>query len=393
MKKSILIVGAGTGGISVSARLRKELGDEANITIVDSQDKHYYQPLWTLVGAGLCSHSSTIKNQSEVIPPGVEWVNKKVTEFLPDENAVVLENGVKRAYDYLVVAAGIQMDWNKIKGIDEALKTPYVTSNYLTEGSKKTWELFQSIKEGNAVFTQPPMPIKCAGAPQKAAYLADDYFRKQGKRQNINVIFASQAAKIFGVEKYRNSLEKIVKRKEIDTRFEHNLIEIKAQEKIAVFGLPDGKTEEITYNMLHVVPSMSAPDFIKNGPLADVQGWVDVDKFTLQHNRYPNIFSLGDCSSLPTSRTGAAIRKQAPVLVSNLVSLMRGKPLTERYDGYSSCPLVTGYGKVVLAEFDYNGKPAETFPFDQAKERWSMWVLKAYVLPKLYWLGMLKGKA
>lgn len=249
------------------------------------------------------------------------------------------------------------------------------------------------LKEGNAIFTQPPLPIKCAGAPQKAAYLADDYFRQAGKRNKINLIFANQGPRIFGVEKYKVALDKVVARKEIIPHFEHNLIEVRPEENIAVFEKSDKSLVEIQYSMLHMVPPMSSPDFIKKSSLADTQGWVEVDKFSLQHTRFSNIFSLGDCSSLPTSRTGAAIRKQAPVMVANILSYLKGENLSAKYDGYSSCPLVTGYGKVIMAEFDYDGKPTETFPFDQAKERWTMWAVKAHLLPVMYWNGMLKGRA
>jgi sulfide:quinone oxidoreductase len=141
-----------------------------------------------------------------------------------------------------------------------------------------------------------------------------------------------------------------------------------------------------------VVPPQSAPDFIKKSELADKAGWVEVHKHTLQHARFPNVFSLGDCSSLPCSRTGAAIRKQAPVLVENLLAQRAGHKLVASYDGYASCPLVTGYGKLILAEFDYDGRPQESFPFDQSQERYSMYALKAYGLPEMYWNGMLRGR-
>lgn len=393
MAKKIIIVGGGTAGISAAARLKNSLHSKAEIIIIDPAQKHFYQPLWTLVGAGVFDHKKSERNMEDLIPAGVSWIHQAVQSFDPDNNLILLQNNESVSYDILIVAAGIQQDWNKIKGAKEALNYDNVCSNYITYGSTKTWEVMNKTKSGNAVFTQPPMPIKCAGAPQKAMYLADDFFRKQNLRSQVNVVFGIQGPRIFGVEKYRLALEKVLKRKEIDTRFEHNLIEVKAKENIAIFEKPDKSTVEINYSMLHIVPPMSAPDFIKSSSLADAGGWVDVHKHTLQHNKYPNVFSLGDCSSLPTSRTGAAIRKQAPVMVENIVSFINGRELTAKYDGYASCPLVTGYGKVIMAEFDYDGNPTETFPLDQGKERWSMWFVKAHLLPIMYWNGMLKGKA
>lgn len=389
---NVLIIGAGTAGITVAARLMKKRIPKLKISLIDPAEKHFYQPLWTLVGAGVFSHKDSERDMGTLIPAGVAWLKKSVTAFSPETNSITLSDQTSLSYDVLIVAAGMQLNWEKIKGAREALETPEVCSNYLPFGSTKTWQVLQQTLSGNAVFTQPPLPIKCAGAPQKAAYLAEDYFKTKGLRPKVNVVFANQGARIFGVDKYRVALERVIKEKSIDARFEHNLVEIKPKEKIAIFERGDKTRTEIPYSMLHVVPPMSAPDVIKQSALADANGWVEVDKFTLQHPRFPNVFSLGDCASLPTSRTGAAIRKEAPVLVDNVVDFINKKPLSKKYDGYSSCPLVTSRGRVILAEFDYNGTPTETFPFDQAKERWSMWVLKAHVLPTLYWKGMLKGR-
>jgi sulfide:quinone oxidoreductase len=392
MKKKIIIIGGGTAGITSAARLRSADAD-LDIVIIDSAQKHFYQPLWTLVGAGVCTHEKSERDMQDLIPSGVSWIKKNVMEFEPDSNQVKLDDGTIVSYDVLIVCPGIQMDWDKIKNAKEALEFDNVCSNYLPYGSTKTWEVMKRVKNGNAIFTQPPLPIKCAGAPQKATYLADDFFRNNGLRSQVNVVFANSGPRIFGVEKYRVALEKVLKRKEIDTRFEHNLTEIRPEQNMGIFTRPDGSQVELEYSMLHIVPPMSSPAFIKKSQLADSQGWVDVDKFNLQHVRYKNIFSLGDASSLPTSRTGAAIRKQAPVLVANVMSYLKAEQLQAKYDGYTSCPLVTGYGKVIMAEFDYDGNPAETFPFDQSKERYSMWFVKAHLLPVLYWNGMLKGRA
>lgn len=230
-------------------------------------------------------------------------------------------------------------------------------------------------------------------APQKICYLADDYFRQQGIRDQCRIIFISGTGSLFAVEKYRKVLEQVVKRKGIETRFNQSLVAISADTKEAIFrDLETGEESSVKYDMIHVTPPMGPPAFIAESSLADENGWVDVDKNTLQHVRFPNVFALGDSSNLPTSKTAAAIRKQSPTVVQNLKSLIAGKPLTATYNGYTSCPLVTGYGKLVLAEFDYDKNPDETFPINQAQERWSMWLLKKYLLPVLYWRGMLKGR-
>ena len=390
---SVLIVGGGTGGLSVAARLRNaQPGLE--IAILEPSEHHDYQPLWTLVGGGVVTKDATRRREADYIPEGVTWIRERVASFEPDKNAVLTESGMRVTYDQLVVAAGIQLDWGKIKGLDGNLGKGGIVSNYSYDVVDKTWEALRQFKGGNAVFTFPSPPIKCAGAPQKIMYLADDHLRQRGVRDQSKVIYVSATPTIFGVKKYATALDQVVKRKQIETHFRHDLVEVRPGSKEAVFRNLDGGSELVLpYELLHVVPPQSAPDFVKRSPLANDAGWVSVHKHTLQHDRFPNVFSLGDCSSLPTSRTGAAVRKQAPVLVENLLALRSGRPLAASYDGYASCPLVTGYGRLILAEFDYDGKPAESFPFDQSKERYSMWALKAYGLPEIYWNGMLRGRA
>jgi sulfide:quinone oxidoreductase len=335
-----------------------------------------------------------VRPEADFIPPGVTWIREGARELLPDEHTVVTSSGQRLRYEQLVVAAGIQLDWHKIQGLDGHLGKGGIVSNYAYDLVDKTWEALSRFEGGNAVFTFPGTPVKCAGAPQKIMYLADDHLRRRGVRERSKVIWVSAGERIFGVPKYRSALEKVVARRQIETHWRHELTAVRPQSREAVFR-PCGGGDELVvrYDLLHVVPPQSAPDLVKKSPLAGAAGWVDVHKHTLQHVKYPDVFSLGDCSSLPTSRTGAAIRKQAPVLVENLLAHRAGRPLTGHYDGYTSCPLVTGYGKLILAEFDYDSKPAESFPFDQGQERYSMWALKAYALPEMYWNGMLRGRA
>lgn len=389
----VLIIGGGTGGITVAARLKNER-PELDVAIIEPSEKHYYQPIWTLVGGGVFEKDISEKNEADYIPEGVTWIKEYADKFVPEENKVVTKNGNTYTYDYLVVSAGMQLNWDKIKGLKENIGKNNVCSNYSYDTVSYTWEVVKNFKGGTAIFTHPSTPIKCGGAPQKAAYLTEDYFRTKSKvRNKTKFMFISGLAGIFGVPKYKVALEKVVKRKEIETKFRNDLIEIKGDTKEAIFkNLDTGEETTIKYDMIHVVPHMSAPDFIKSSPLVDETGFISVDINKLQHKKYSNIFALGDCANLPTARTGAAIRKEAPVVTSNLLSVMDGKIMEEEYNGYSSCPLVTGYGSLILAEFDYNSMPTESFPFDQSQERFSMYMLKAYVLPQMYWNGMLRGR-
>ncbi len=388
---NVVVVGGGTAGLSVAARLRN-LETPPSVAIIEPSKVHYYQPIWTLVGAGVFDKEFSERPEGDYIPSGATWIQDKVKGFDPDNKAVQLEKGEPVTYDQLVVAAGIQIDWDKIDGLVDTLGRNGVTSNYSYDTLEYTWDCIRNLKSGKALFTFPATPIKCAGAPQKIMYLAEHHFRRAGVRRNIEVKYGCAGGAIFGVPKYRAALEKIIEERDIKTAFKHNLVSIDGNKKVGTFeNLETGDHVEMGFDIIHVTPPQSAPDFIKNSPLANDKGWVDVDKYTTQHVRYPDVFSLGDCSSLPTSKTGAAIRKEAPVTVENLLAHAAKRPLSAKYDGYASCPLVTGYGTVILAEFDYDGKPAETFGFDQAKERYSMYALKAYALPPMYWNAMLQG--
>lgn len=387
----VLIAGGGTAGITVAARLLRNWFRRRDVAVIEPGDTHYYQPLWTLVGAGVVPREQTARPMSQVMPRRARWIRDAVTEFQPDANRVLTRDGRILSYNGLVVAMGLQPHWEAIPGLREHLTRDGVCSNYAWDTVNSTWETLRNFSGGTAIFTQPSGPIRCGGAPQKIMYLADDYLRKIGVRERSRILFAAPMSHIFGIEPYRKTLEDVIRRKGIECLFRHELVEI-ADDRVAVFRhLDTGELTRLKYDMLHVTPKMGPPECVKSSPLADAQGFVDVDPGTLQHRRYASVFSLGDCASLPTAKTGAAVRKQAPVLVRNLLAAAAGRPLTGRYNGYSSCPLVTGYGRVVLAEFDYEKKPAETFPFDQSQERWSMWMLKRWLLPQLYWHGMLKG--
>ncbi len=392
----VVVVGGGNAGISVAARLSAAL-PSGSVAVIEPSETHYYQPLWTLVGGGVVDKQATARAQSSVIPPGVEWIKASADALDPEHDRVVLEGGETVGYDVLVVAAGIELDWAAIPGLEGAVGSGGVCSNYSYEHVDYTWQTIRSFQGGTALFTMPPPPIKCAGAPQKIAYLADDAFRRQGVRGATNVIYAAGTPGIFAVPAYAKTLNAVVERRGIDARFQHVLTELRPDAKEAVFkdAANGGAEVVIGYDMIHVTPPQRAPRVVRESPLANGAGWLEVDQYTLQSPSHPNVFALGDASSLPTSKTGAAIRKQAPVAAANVLAVLGAGDAPEfaRYDGYTACPVVTGYGKLVMAEFDYDLSPAPTFPFDQTKERWSMYQFKRHVLPRYYWDRLLTGKA
>ena len=391
----VVIIGGGAAGISVAARLAAS-PRPPSIVLVEPSTRHHYQPLWTLVGAGVFPKEQSERQEADLIPAGVRWVKERAVTFDPEAHEVTLSDGTTLRYNQLVVAMGIQIDWALIPGLKESVGKPGsgVVSNYSYETVASTWDALRAFpKGGRAILTHPSTPIKCGGAPIKICCLADDHLRRRGARESSHITFVKAGGGIFAVKKYADALTRVAARKAIETVFTEELVSIDVANKAAVFRDLTTKAERVRpFDLLHVTPPMSAPDVLKQSPLAGAGGWVDVHKHTLQHSRFPDVFSLGDCSNLPTSKTGAAIRKQAPVLVENLLAHREGRPLLGHYDGYTSCPLVTGYGKLILAEFDYTNTPQESFPFDQSQERLSMYMLKAYALPDMYWNGMLRGR-
>eukprot|EP01025_Chloroclados_australasicus_P011334 TRINITY_DN14906_c1_g1_i2.p1 TRINITY_DN14906_c1_g1~~TRINITY_DN14906_c1_g1_i2.p1 ORF type:complete len:438 (-),score=46.29 TRINITY_DN14906_c1_g1_i2:684-1997(-) len=388
----IVVVGGGAAGCAASASLGRTFGKQ--VAIIEPKDYHYYMPMWTMVGGGLKTLEQSRKPMSQVISKKVEWIKSPVKKFEPDSNSLRLEDDRKLRYDYLVMATGMENKFDAIKGLRDALDNyANVSTNYDQNYVQKTWENIKNFKGGDCVFTMPNGPVRCAGAPQKIMYIAWDRFHRKGISKNVTFNYNTGIPRIFGCAHYAEPLEKLCEKKGINVNCKLDLIEIKPDKNEAVFKILDTEDETRTfhYDFMHVTPKMGPTDLVKQCVLTDDSGFVTVDKETLQHTKYPNVFALGDCANLPTSKTAAAISEQLCVMENNLRSYMQGQVLKRKYDGYTSCPLVTGIDRLILAEFGYGGVPMETFPFDQRKESWSMFILKKDLMPILYWQGLVKG--
>jgi sulfide:quinone oxidoreductase len=391
---TVVIIGGGAAGISVAANMKRK-NAAVDVALVEPCEVHYYQPAFTLVGGGEFDLEKTKRNEEALIPHGVKWIQDYAESFEPEQNCVRLRSGAELEYEYLVVCPGIQLDWDKVTGLKETLGKHGVCSNYSPETVNYSWECIRNFTRGTAVFTQPPMPIKCAGAPQKILYLAADRFRRKGVAADVDLQFCTALPAMFGVPYFAKELAKVAARYGAKTNFGCNLVAIDGPGKTATFEKAAGETKEridLKFDMIHVTPPQSAPDFIKRSPLANEAGWVDVNRNTLQHTKYPNVFGLGDATTTPNAKTAAAVRKQVPVVVRNILALMAKSPIPGSYDGYGSCPLTTSLQTVLLAEFSYDGKVTPSFPsLDPRAERRIWWIGKKHLLPLLYWDYMLKG--
>lgn len=331
-----------------------------------------------------------------MIPKDVAHIPANVQSFAPASNTITTATGETLTYDFLIVAAGLKINFGGVKGLESALtdQSSGVSSIYNPDYAEKAWKDIEAIKSGKAIFTQPAGVIKCAGAPQKVMWMANSQWNNTDVRKDIDLTFATGTPSMFAVPKYSQALEKLRVERNVNGLFGSNLTEIDTANRVAKFSQAEGKTVEKEYNLLHVVPPQGPLDFYKNSPLADESGFVSVDKSTTQHTKYPNVFSIGDCSSLPNSKTAAAITAQSPVLVHNLRKAMEGKTLNAAYDGYASCPLLTGHGELLLAEFKYGGVPKETFaPIlgSQDKPNRFYYHLKKDIFPPVYWNYFVKG--
>ena len=394
----VVIIGGGAAGVAVASSLLSR-NSKLDVAIIDPADTHYYQPGWTMVGGGVFKPATTVKTMASVIPSKAKWIQAAVAGFEPDAKQVILEGCRPISYDALIVCPGLKLNWHGIEGLVETLGQNGVTSNYRYDLAQYTWELVKKFKKGRAIFTQPPMPIKCAGAPQKAMYLSADHWLRSGHLADVDIEFYNSGPVLFGVKEYVPALMEYVKRYRAKLNFNHRLTKIDGPAKKAWFTATDAdgntSTLETTFDMIHVVPPQQAPDFIRASSLVDAAGWVDVSQDTLQHKRYPSIYALGDVTNCPNAKTAAAARKQAPVVATNVLFDLNKGQHRAAYDGYGSCPLTVQRGKIVLAEFGFGGRLMPSFPkwfINSQQPSRLAWILKERILPPIYWWAMLKGR-
>ncbi|KAG6117364.1 hypothetical protein E4U13_001168 [Claviceps humidiphila] len=400
----IVVVGAGTAGLAISHQLlRSGRFNKQDIAIVEPSTWHHYQPGWTLVGGGLKKKEDLRRTMNELIDSRLGFYKSSVAAVAPEDSLVTLADGAKLSYEHLVIAPGLSLDYGSIDGLTDALQNADsdVSTIYNYDTCDKAFRSIEKLSSGTAIFTQPAGVIKCAGAPQKIMWLALDYWKRAGlyspnnpEASPIKIGFATGLPAMFAVPKYAAKLEELRKERGVEGLFQHDLVAIDGNK--ATFARPNGE-EKVTksFDMLHVTPKMGPPKFIKESAIGNDAGYVNVDDHTLRHKRYPNIWSAGDASSLPTSKTAAAVTSEAPVLVRNLMQVLDGREPDASYDGYTSCPLLTEYGKVLLAEFKYGGEPKETFKnwlgIDQVEPRRAFYHLKKDFFPWVYYASMVKG--
>ncbi|HHH19582.1 MAG TPA: NAD(P)/FAD-dependent oxidoreductase [Campylobacterales bacterium] len=434
-KGKVVIVGGGLAGMSTAARLKNSADNVEVVVLEPSESATSYQPGQTLVGGGVWENADTEYKTADFVPDGVTWIKEKAVEFDPKNNSLKTSGGQTIGYDYLVIAAGLKLDYSKIEGLgitdtitsrgdDSAVRKVIgqngLTSIYFANGASDTWTEMQKFiaeaksgKKVKGIFSHPNTPIKCGGAPKKIMYLTDARLREAGARENAELTFYPNGGKMFGVPEYHDAIKAQFEARDMKWHYNHNLIKVDPIKKIATFdkhstvqGAWDEDLEEYTmetrhenvevpFDFIHITPPMIAAEEIGSSPIGSGKGWVPVDKETLQHVKFKNVFALGDIAGVPMGKTGGSARKQYKVVVDNILTMMEGGDINQngRYAGYTVCPLVTGLGTVMLAEFNWTKKPTPSFPLDPTQERWIWWLLKVYALKPMTQYGMLSGRA
>jgi len=396
-KYRTVIVGGGSAGVSVASQLLRKLpaSERGEVAIVEPADTHFYQPYWTMVGGLGLDVQQSSRPMSKVIPAGAQWVKDYCKSFDPASNSITLASGQQLHYDVLVVAAGLQQNFHLIPGLADTMGKNGVSSIYSFKHAPDVWRHINATTRGTAIFTNPGTAVNCGGAPQKIAYLAESQWRAMGVRSGIDIQYCTATPTIFANPHYAKALEQQMASKGITLSVKMNLVGVDGESRVATFQLENGEVVDKSFDFLHVTPPMGAPDFVSASPLANKAGYVDVDKETLQHSAYPNVFALGDCSSLPTSKTYSAISAEAPVVVHNAMAVLRKKPeeAVGVYDGYTACPVLLGDNKLMLAEFNgYTGEAMPTFPWDQRSGSYLFWFMKRFVFEQAYWHLMPLGR-
>ncbi|WP_342388291.1 NAD(P)/FAD-dependent oxidoreductase [Salinicoccus bachuensis] len=393
MKKHyrLVILGGGTAGISTASRILSEDKSLKNdVLIIEPTTHHYFQPGWPLVGSGEMKLEATKKSMDKVMPKGAKWLQETVERVDPVKREVAAGKYTIE-YDFLVVALGIELNYDAIKGARESLGSNGVCTNYIYEHVNYTYETLQNVKEGNIVITKPQSRIKGGVSAENSVFTMDEYIKDNDS--DASIVFRSGRDQVFKVKKYSDKIVERLEEKKIDYRMKEELVEVRGEHKEAVFeNLDTGERHVVPFEMLVITPPMSGPSVLEGSGLLNPEGWVSVDPHTMMHNTYTTVFSLGDASSLPTVKMGSAVKEQMPILVKNLLERMDDKVPSHEYDGKTACPIATDYGHLILAEFDYNNIPEETTFLNQADNKKIFYQFKKNMLPIMYWNALLKGK-
>lgn len=410
---NIAIIGAGLGGISLSAQLISDLPN-AKITLFDADPMLYYQPGFTLIAAGIYDKDDVSYDKKDLINKKVQWVQENVAKLDVESKSLQTTSGATHTYDYLIIATGTTYEFELYKGLSEEIvndPSTNIASIYTADSAVKARDMLKKLAKngGRAIFAEPNTPIKCGGANKKLNFLLEDLARSEGGRDKLEMHLYTGGDSMLSSPVHAKMIEQLYIERDMPYSTRHLLVEVDKERNVAIFEklMPyreNGQDKvakervEVPYDYLFVIPKMKTSDFIAQAGLSISKGhtagnWVDVDKYTLQHKKYPYIFAIGDCAGIPKGKTGASIRKQYPVVAKNLIAHLQGQNLEAKFNGYTACPLLTGYGKAVMVEFNYEGADPMLPCFGATRESWMNWFIKVYLMKPMVMQGMIYARA
>ena len=390
----ILILGAGTAGTMAANKLRKRLDSEWDITIVDQDETHYYQPGFLFIPFGTYEPSDVVKPKREFIPKGVNYVNASITELLADDSRVVLGDGTELTYDHLIVATGTNPTPAETPGLESAEYGKTVHDFYTFNGAIALRDSLADFDGGTLAINIIEMPIKCPVAPLEFAFLAEAFFTQRGIRDKVDIVYVTPLDSAF---------TKPVAAKHLGSMFEDRGIVMESDfylEQVDAEGkkLVSYDEREVPYDLLVTVPINMGAAFVGKAGIGDELNHVKVDHQNFQSPDHPNIFAIGDAAALPSSKAGSVAHFAMETFVPNFLQYLSGRPMTHEFDGHANCYIETGHDKAMLIDFNYTTEPLPgkypipgIGPFSLLKEtemnHWGKLMFKW-----MYWHLLLGGK-
>ena len=354
--KHLLILGAGTAGTMMANKLRSQLDqDEWEMTIVDKEKTHYYQPGFLFIPFGLYEPERVARPKADYLPKGVRTIWAEVDEVTPEEHAVRLTDGRELSYDLLIIATGVSPDPEDTPGLHGSLWYEDAFDFYTFEGATRLADKLETWEGGRLVINMSEPTIKCPVAPLEFAFLADSYFTEKGMREDVEIVFATPHDGAFTKPIASKALGNLMEKKGIEVVPDFYLMEVDEERKTLVTY--DGK--EQPFDLLVSIPTNKGAEYVDRSKMGDVEdlNFIPTDKHTLQAEDYDDVFVIGDATNVPTSKAGSVAHFEAEVLEENVLSYIKGEPLTASFDGHANCFIETGFGKATLIDFNYDTQP------------------------------------
>ena len=392
--KKLLVLGAGTAGTMVVNKLRPRLDDDWQITVVDANEAHHYQPGYLFIPFGIYNRNDIVKSRRDFVPAGVEFVLGEIDVVEPEANRVKLMDGTTFDYDYLVIASGTTPRPDQTPGLESDAYGDTIHDFYTLDGAEALARKLQTWDGGRMAVNVIEMPIKCPVAPLEFTFLADWYFHERGMRDAVELVYVTPLPGAFTKPVASKHLGSLLTEKKVMVEEDYFLMEVDSNEQ----KLVSYDEREVPYDLLVTIPVNMGADYVARSGMGDELNYVPVDKGTFLSKDYDNVFAIGDASNIPTSKAGSVAHFAVEVFTENFLRHIAGMEMTETFDGHANCFIESGFGKGMLIDFNYDTEPLPgkyplpgIGPFSLLKEtemnHWGKMMFKW-----VYWNLLLKGK-